>query len=213
MISTLFLQDLERYLLSKGYKVFNGEPNLAALEGLNIDGTLNSDAPDLFNDLFLIWDHLDGKPRLLGNYVCTTEPGRFYTDRPLNPNGAARLKFDQYTAWAIGFHQNKRDHEALVQVRPVTVHRDRNRDMSRPGDPLDTGLFGINVHHGYDTNPRGSIGKHSAGCIVLPRVNDLRALLGHLKRTPQYQRNRNHVWTISIVAGDEFTRFRSQPRT
>jgi hypothetical protein len=70
----------------------------------------------------------------------------------MNPQGAARIAFGQYTAWQVGRHGTSDRHEALVQVVEVKVHRDLNKDMQRTGDTkgtaqadrTDTGLFGIN---------------------------------------------------------------------
>jgi hypothetical protein len=209
MISPTFLADLQRYMISKGYTVNNGGLNIAVLEGVNSDGTLNNDAPDRFNDLLIVWDSDGKQPRLLQRHVCTCEPGKYYTDYPLNPKGAARIAFGQYRAWRIGFHQNKRDHEALVQVDTVCVYRDENKDGKRTGDKLDCGLFGINIHHGYDTPIGGSIGRHSAGCTVIPSRANLRALLDLLKKSTAYQTSRNHVFTVTFIAGDDFTKWRN----
>jgi hypothetical protein len=72
----------------------------------------------------------------------TTEPGMFWTLNPLNPNGAARIAFGQYKAWIVGTHLagTKSAHEALVQVSPVSVHLDLNKDFKRTNDKIDSGL-------------------------------------------------------------------------
>jgi hypothetical protein len=68
----------------------------------------------------------------------------------MNPKGAARIKFGQYTAWQVGLHGYSNPHESLVQVEEVAVHRDYNRDLKRTGDLVEWGLFGINQHWGFD---------------------------------------------------------------
>lgn len=210
LISQSFLTQLEKYMVSKNYTVFPSGLNIAVLEGSNPDGTLNKDEPDKFNDLLLVWDYLEGQPRLRGSFVCTSEPGKYYTNYPLNPGGAARIKLGQYRAWRIGFHQGKRDHEALVQVAPVTVVRDKNKDGFRTGDKEGTGLFGINIHHGYDTPPGGSIGRHSAGCTVIPSRAQFRAFLDILKSSSAYKMNRNFIFTIAFLDASDFKKWREK---
>lgn len=105
---------------------------------MNEDGTLNGDAPNQFNDRRIVIEVIDGVDI-------------YYTAiRPMNDRGTARIQFGQYKAWTVGIHGNSEPHKALVQVAPVTVHRDFNKDFKRTGDALDTGLFGINQHYGEE---------------------------------------------------------------
>jgi len=136
--------------------------NIIYVEGLDPDGTPNDNAPNCFNDLRLLIRVVDGVPKIAGAWEATTEPSRRWTQDPMNPKGAARIAFGQYKAWAMGMHHG---HEALVQVSPITVYRDANKDYRRDGDARDTGLFGINQHWGYDL-PRNDLGTSSAGCLV-----------------------------------------------
>jgi hypothetical protein len=141
--------------------------NIVYVEGMDPDGTPNDNAPNRFNDLRCLVRIVDGVPQLAGAWEATTEPSRRWTLEPMNPQGAARIAFGQYKAWALGRHHpgESGDHEALVQVADVTVCRDANKDYRRDGDIRDTGLFGINQHWGYDL-PRNDLGNSSAGCLV-----------------------------------------------
>jgi hypothetical protein len=106
--------------------------------------TPNADRLDEWNDRRLIIEFVEGVPYIFGNWAATTEPGRWYTLNPMNRQGAARIAFGQYRAWRMGMHgSGKTRHEALVQVNPIRVCRDLNKDAIRTGDKLDTGLFGI----------------------------------------------------------------------
>lgn len=156
-----------KYMLDKGYVVATGnkEFNIVYVEGLNADGTLNNDAPNEFNDLRLVIGFENGVPKIVGSWEATTEPGTDFTFNPENPNGAARIKFGQYKAWRFGLHGVSTPHRALIQVAPVSVHRDANKDFSRVGDFIDTGIFGINQHWGYDY-PKNDIVDAGAGCLV-----------------------------------------------
>lgn len=136
--------------------------NIVYVEGMSPDGAPNDNLPNAFNDLRCLIRIVGGVPRIAGAWQATTEPSRRWTERPMNPRGAARIAFGQYKAWAVGLHH---DHEALVQVADVTVCRDANKDYRRDGDARDVGLFGINQHWGYDL-PGNDLGNSSAGCLV-----------------------------------------------
>jgi hypothetical protein len=136
--------------------------NIVYVEGMNVDGTRNDNAPNAFNDLRCLIRVVGGVPVMAGAWQATTEPSRRWTERPMNPRGAARIAFGQYKAWAVGMHH---DHEALVQVADIAVFRDANKDYRRDGDRTDVGLFGVNQHWGYDL-PANDLGNSSAGCLV-----------------------------------------------
>jgi hypothetical protein len=118
----------------------------------------------------------------------------------MNPKGAARIAFGQYTAWQTGVHRSRESggHEALVQVAPVTVHRDLDKDYRREGDARDTGLFGINQHWGYDL-PRDDLGNSSAGCLVGRTKAGHRAFMALVKTDKRYLADRNHRFTTTVL--------------
>ncbi len=94
-------------------------------------------------------------------FLGTTDPGKTFTVSPLNPLGAAHLEPGRYR-YGIGKH---RGYPALVQNDMVTVRRDRDRDgLAEPGEPLDKGWYGINIHAG-GSHP--AVNRYSAGCQVL----------------------------------------------
>jgi hypothetical protein len=137
--------------------------NIFYIEGMNEDGKANANRPNEFNDLRIVIQLIAGVPKITGMWQATTEPGRYWTLRPMNPKGAARIGFGQWKSWNVGIHHES--HEALIQTGPLLVWRDKNRDFSRIGDEPDTGLFGINQHWGYDS-PKTDLGHSSAGCLV-----------------------------------------------
>jgi hypothetical protein len=148
-----FADRIIEYMEQQDYKISRnkGEKNIIYVEGADTNGTENDDRPNYFNDLRIIIAFNDKfQPVIEGIWIATTEPGFYYTDNPMNPKGAARIKFGQYTAWQVGLHGYSNPHESLVQVEEVAVHRDYNRDMKRTGDLIDWGLFGINQHWGFD---------------------------------------------------------------
>ena len=179
--------------------------NTVYLEGVNPDGASNKDTPNAFNDLRVVFSiGSEGKPQILGQWEGTTEPGIFWTQNPMNPNGAAHIAFDQYKAWIVGTHMAGKPsaHEALVQVAPVTVFRDLNKDYRRVGDKPDTGLFGINQHWGYDAS-KDDLGNTSAGCLVGRTRDGHREFMQLMKSDPRYQANASYRFIATILPGSE----------
>lgn len=149
-----------KYCQTKGYPITDF--NIIYIEGCNINGRLNDDEPNQFNDVRAVFN----KTKCLDCWQATCEPGSWYTHTPMNPNGAFRIAFGFHKqAWEIGIHGNSEPHEALVQVGEVRGFRDYNQDFMRPGDEEVYGHYGINQHWGYDMPP-DNIGQASAGCLV-----------------------------------------------
>lgn len=180
--------------------------NIIYLEGVNTDGTLNDDIHNVFNDVRIVFSiDENGRPNF-ENWIWdgTTEPGEVWTIRPMNPKGAARIRFNQYKSWVVGVHHpnTAKAHEALVQVEPVSVYRDLNKDFKRPGDVLDTGLFAINQHWGYDAS-KGDLGRTSAGCLVGRTKTGHRQFMSVVKEDPRYKVNRSYHFVTAVMPGDK----------
>lgn len=192
-----------RYMISRKYKLFTGakQYNIVYIEGMNADGTLNSDHPNEFNDRRILIEIVD-KPRILGSWEGTTEPGDYYTINPMNPQGAARIAFGQYQAWQVGFHGKRDTHEALIQVAPVKVWRDYNKDYKRTGDFLNTGLFGINQHWGYDL-PVTKVYNASACCLVGRSRASHKQFMNLVKSDRRYMEDEKYIFWTTVIPGDE----------
>jgi peptidoglycan hydrolase-like protein with peptidoglycan-binding domain len=194
-----------KYMQLKKYQIFQGvrQYNIVYIEGMNADGTLNNDAPNYFNDRRMVLQIVDGVPAIVGNWEGTTEPGGRYTYRPMNPEGAARIKFGQYRAWQVGIHGTGDRHEALIQTGgEVTVHRDFNKDFQRAGDKLDTGYFAINQHWGYDM-PNNNIYYASAGCLVGRMRQGHREFMSLIKKDRRFQLNDRYVFYATVIYGPD----------
>lgn len=100
---------------------------------------------------------------------CSTLAGHFYVKNPLSLQGTAVLKEGYYKRShraVITYRFGHRSVE-LIQVRPVVVYRDGNRDDKIDRDsPTQTGLFGINIH---EAGQHSRVDRWSAGCVVVPR--------------------------------------------
>lgn len=177
--------------------------NIVYVEGLDVDGTPNDDAPNVFNDLRLVLrvGH-DGQAEIAGSWEGTTEPGKYYTEiRKEDPRGAARIALGQYKSWCVGLHPRSKPavaHEALVQVKDIVVYRDLNEDYERDGDPTDTGQFGINQHWGYDM-ARHDIGNASAGCLVGRTKAGHREFMALVKGDPRYGASRGFRFMTAVM--------------
>lgn len=193
-----------KYMLAKGYKISSEakQYNIVYIEGMNPDGTLNDDAPNNFNDLRIVIEFQNGVPKIVGKWEATTEPGSKYTYNPMNPKGAARIKFGQYTSWRVGLHGTATRHEALVQVRDITVYRDFNEDFSRTGDTQDTGIFAVNQHWGYDLD-HNNVGGASAGCLVGRSTDGHREFMRIIKQDKRYLLNNDCIFTTTVIPGDD----------
>lgn len=190
-------------MLRRGYWVARHPKcvNIVYVEGINLDGTPNGNTPNEFNDArLLIGVDKAGKPQMRGAWDGTTEPGRQWTERPMAPQGAARIAFGQYKSWIVGTHHAGQSgaHEALVQIDDVTVHRDLNADYERAGDKRYTGLFGINQHWGYDL-PKHDVGTSSAGCLVGGTKDGHREFMSMVKSDPRYAASRAYRFPTAIL--------------
>jgi peptidoglycan hydrolase-like protein with peptidoglycan-binding domain len=194
-----------KYMQLKKYQIFQDirQYNIVYMEGMSADGSLNTDSPNYFNDRRMVIQILDGVPAIIGNWEATTEPGYRYTLRPMNPEGAARIKFGQYRAWQVGIHGTSDRHEALVQTGgEVTVHRDFNKDFQRTGDKLDSGYFAINQHWGYDL-PQNNVYYASAGCLVGRMRQGHREFMSLIKKDQRFQLNNRYIFYATVIYGPD----------
>lgn len=155
---------------TKNYRIYRG-----GRHDLNIVGIRSAAHPNRFDDLITVFSFHHGW--LFWAFPATTDPGAFYLEKPINEEGTAILAPGQYrSAYAIGRHRGQYD--ALLQVRPVTVFRDKNRDRKIDSDQLTaTGLFGINIHRAAKKGEPESVDRFSAGCQVIQNPADFDILM------------------------------------
>jgi hypothetical protein len=180
---------------------------------MNPDGTENADRIDEWNDLRILVGMVGGEWKILFSQIATTEPGRFYTQSPLNRKGAARIAFGYHPpAWAHGLHKGVQP--ALIQRKSVLIHRDLNRDGKRnpPEKPNQSGLIGLNQHStkpGYKGAP---IGKYSAACLVGMDYDMHITFLQMCKFDPRYLASdamgQEYLYDLWALPGDEFSKFK-----
>lgn len=198
-----------RYMMNKGYWIARSPRmrNIVYVEGMNANGATNQDFANQWNDRRIVFRIAsNGRPEMLVNDQATTEPGSHYTWHPLNPNGAARIAFGQYKAWAVGLHKGVQP--ALVQREKVRLHRDLNKDGFRSTrDPIDIGkTFGINQHSTRPGAPPEFVDSYSAGCLVGRRWAWHISFLEIVKQDERYLQNRGYLFISTIIAGDDLAK-------
>lgn len=186
---------LER-VKAAGYVVFTG-PDY----DLNLIGVRSSNKiTNVFDDKFyIVYKENNEWVELV--YPCTTDPGTYWIKNPSRVQGTAILKAGQYRgAYHIGLHKGR--YRALTQIKPVTVWRDNNRDMTIDQDKTQTGLFGINIHRTSsisetDGSISQNVNKWSAGCTVIPNKDHFDNLINLCDM--QIQKNNWHTFTYTLL--------------
>jgi hypothetical protein len=167
---------------------------------LNIIGIRsNTSVPNVFNDSINVL-FTDNTGRLASqSWIATTDPGTYWLKSPMNPQGTAILKPGQYIgSHALGMHRGK--YLALVQVRPITVIRDFNRDGKTDYSTgrEETGLFGINIHRALASGTTKTIDNFSAGCQVFANADDFSVFLQLAERHKNLYGN---SFTYTLLSG------------
>jgi hypothetical protein len=179
-------------LLKKGYLLYNRpfELNIAGVRSDSVQ-------PNRFDDsIYLFYRNNDGK--LIEHlFPATTDPGTYWLQNPMNPQGTAILKEGQYiNSYGIGMHRGK--YLALVQLKPVTVLRDydRNAILDFLNGHEETGLFGINIHRAAENGTTKTVDQYSAGCQVFAAASDFNLFMSLCERHRQLYGNR---FTYSLI--------------
>lgn len=181
---------------TKGYKFNTGSFNLNLI---GVRATLFPQ-PNKFDDVFAVV-YQDAFGFNIAYCVnCTTDPGAYWLNNPMNVKGTAILKSGQYeNVWKIGLHKG---YEALVQVGKFTVYRDNNKNDVIDLDPstLDTGYFGINMHHASSTGTSIDIVKWSAGCTVIPNLSEFLEIM----KLCRLSHSKDKLFTYTLLEESDF---------
>jgi hypothetical protein len=159
-------------------------PNMLYVEGMGLDGKYNGNKPNAFNDVRCdLRFRADGTPWLKSMYLGTTEPGRYWTERRMNPGGAFRIAFGQKKAWINGSYNGML---AWRQAGVISGFRDDNEDFNRSGDVMVTGdSYGVHHHGGYDLRV-DDLGRSSAGCQVVRSMSEHDRSMRDMRQDPRY---------------------------
>jgi hypothetical protein len=180
-------EQIEKAVKSKSYVWFEGSKDY----DVNIIGVRNS-APskkvtNVFDDCLTLSYKIDGQWKF-HCWPITTDPGRKAMLEYKNPNGVARVVPGQYRGmWAIGLHQGK--YEAMRQVKPVKVYRDKNKDMTYDETVIQEGLFGINGHRSNPKTESEYVENWSEGCQVFKRLKDFNEFMALIRKAKDIHGN------------------------
>ena len=169
----LTYKNIESWYSKKGYTFRKRpfEPNILGIRS-------SYKATNAWDDTLVIAYKTNDEEKVLVFKNFTTDPGYYFLKtKLLNPKGCAFVKEGNYpNLWNIGLHQGK--YEALRQVRNIIVYRDANKDDNLDMKLEESGIFGINLHHGYNSKV---IFNNSAGCQVVQSPTDLNTILNICK--------------------------------
>lgn len=183
---------LRKEILRRGWQLFRQE------EELNIVGLRSlSTRPNRFDDVIHVF-YRQRNRWVHHRFAATTDPGTYWLQNPLHPQGTALLAEQQAIgAYRLDLHRGQ--YPALCQRNaPVDIYRDYNRD-----DEMDfstprryRGYFGINIHRAARRGTTPEVDRHSAGCQVLSRAGDFDLLI----RLCEAHRTRyGNTFTYSLI--------------
>ena len=193
------LEDIISLVKSQGYEI---DTRPYKLNVVGVRDTAITE-PILFQDE-IAYFYYDEYGNLVGGVGrATTSPSVHYLENPMNSRGAGILRHGQYKdAYALGLHKNI--YEALVQVKPVTVMRDSDRNSYLDFfAPTQNGLFGINIHHG--SNAGDVIDKDSAGCQVFMYMDDFNTMMDMARKSREKYGN---TFTYTLIDKKEIIKKR-----
>ena len=156
------IEQLKSAMKKKGYPLKTGEYEL------NIIGIRNDNAkPNSFDDTICVLFTDEYKDDTLLAFSCTTDPGLFWLEHPMNIEGCVIMKEGFYKdVYKIGLH---RGYKALQQIGNIHYVRDNNKDgVLDFGKGKDfVGVFATNIHHAAMPETTSIVDKWSAGCQVI----------------------------------------------
>lgn len=167
------LRRVKALLKHKGFQLFTRpyELNIVGLRSKSV-------IPNRFDDELHVFYKTSALHWEYHVFKVTTDPGTFWLQNPMQPQGTAILAEGQYkNAYAIGLHRGQ--YEALVQVKPITIMRDydRNAVLDFYNGKKLRGYYGINIHRANRVGKTKTVDKNSAGCQVFSNASDFAAFM------------------------------------
>ncbi|WP_271783681.1 hypothetical protein [Aquimarina algiphila] len=131
-------------------------------------------------------------------FKATTDPGQYWLENPMHPQGTAFLKKGQYiNSHSIGLHRGV--YKALVQRNEVSVIRDYERKgwfKWFESGTQQKGRFGINIHRARKQGTTKVIDDFSAGCLVFANAEDFKRFMDIAK---EHQKRYGNRFTVTLV--------------
>jgi hypothetical protein len=162
------LVKMKAILRHKGYRIYSRpyELNIVGLRSKSVVANRFDDEIHVFYRVSALnWNY--------HVYKATTDPGTYWLEQPMQPQGTAILAEGQYIgSHALGLHRGQ--YLALVQVKPLSIIRDydRNAVLDFMNGNKSSGLYGIDIHRANKTGHTKTVDKNSAGCQVFEDADD-----------------------------------------
>jgi hypothetical protein len=192
---------IKKVVQAKGYVWFeNGDFDV------NIVGVRNLSegrkVTNVFDDTLTL-SYKDNGVWQFHSWSITTDPGTKAMKQFHNPNGVARVVPGQYRGmWAIGLHQGK--YEAMRQVNPVKVWRDKNKDMTFDEVTVQEGIFGINCHRSNPKTESQFVENWSEGCQVFKKLKDFNEFMSIINKAKTIH---NNSFTYTLLTSNDINSY------
>ena len=164
-----------------GLLTFNGFPK----GPMDVWIRSKADRFDVFDDKGFTYEcHGPGKtPKFIMGREGTTNAGSYYLVSHFeNPLGCAVLRSDVivYDSHKFGYHHQKKNNPAYVQVKSFPYFRDPNRNhRAEETGSVHNDVIGANIHHaGMNSTV---IKNWSAGCIVTANLSKFQAFMLYMR--------------------------------
>lgn len=181
---------------SKGYVIYK-EPYKLNIWGVRSNNVI----PNRFDDEFHVFFNTSkGKIAKWVYFVfkCTTDPGTYWLNNPMEPQGTAMLYPGQYIdTYQVDLHRGK--YYALCQrLGNVKVIRDYNRNaiLDFYNGNIYTGMFGINIHRARKEGTAYKVDTFSAGCQVFQKTSDFDFFM---KLCEMHKRIHGNKFTYTLI--------------
>jgi hypothetical protein len=191
------IEKLRQIFQDKGYR-WNESGQFA----INIIG-VRSDTSESnkFDDFMIVAAKDKNYQWVVRVYPITTDPGKPWLLKPMDPGGCAVMVPGQYIdAYMVGIHGRSkpadRRYEALEQCGKIRYVRDNNRDsridreLYQDPKKIFSSIIKTNIHRASRWTIGRFIETYSAGCQVFQKYADFEEFMKICKLAMPYNRNR-----------------------
>lgn len=169
------------------------------INSINIFGIRNSDPnSNSFDDTVGILYRMSQNSWAVYQYPATTDPGLFYREHPINPNGTAIIIPGNYIdVYKVGLHEG---YEAMEQISAISYIRDNNKNKvldflyKLATFKIFKEIGKTNIHHAGVNSTQ--VDNWSAGCQVLAKLSDFIDFMNIVKSSIQYKTTNKFSYTL-----------------
>lgn len=201
------INQIKKIFEKKNYQFFT----LDKIYNLNIIGIRNSsNIPNSFNDTLLVIYKDSNKQERIQSFECTTDPGLYWLQHPINIEGTLILVPGQYrNCYQLGIHgrTSSNPYKALEQVGNMIYVRDADRDnvldfeLMKDPKKIVTGVFKTNLHRANEAHESIQVDKWSAGCQVVADPIDFATLMNLCDKSAELYGNK---FTYTLINQEDF---------